>query len=187
MYCCPGRPPSSTRSKPLVIENILVPLVDNEKFRALEQAIQPPYRSGTHGSIAHAVLVGRFFAGRKDRSPGDRWSGYGHMGCCSLLAIQEVLSVDPQNRDDLDYGASSDQPEIGGKCGDRDMIGSRSIQRDNRGSTQRRSWRAVLGFWRSRASRFRRIGGSSQVTFGLNQNDENAEDRTGSPCLSMEA
>lgn len=122
MYCCPGRPPSSTRSKPLVIENILVPLVDNEKFRALEQAIQPPYRSGTHGSIAHAVLVGRFFAGRKDRSPGDRWSGYGHMGCCSLLAIQEVLSVDPQNRDDLDYGASSDQPEIGGKCGDRDMI-----------------------------------------------------------------
>ena len=122
MYCCPGRSPSSTRPKPLVVEDVPVPLVDNEKFRELEQVIQPPFRSGKHGSIARAVLVGRFFAGRKDRLRGDRWSGYGHMGCCSLLAIQEVLSVDPQNRDDLDYGATSDQPDIGGKCGARDLI-----------------------------------------------------------------
>ena len=35
------------------------------------------------------------------------------MGCCSLLAIQEIVSASPQDRDDLDYGASADQPEIG--------------------------------------------------------------------------
>lgn len=34
------------------------------------------------------------------------------MGCCSLLAIQEVRSVDLQDRVDLDYGASADQPDI---------------------------------------------------------------------------
>jgi hypothetical protein len=144
MYCCPGGPPSSTRSKPLVIENISVPLVNNENFRALEQAIQPPFRSGKYGSIAHAVIVGRFFAGRKDRFRGDQWSGYGHMGCCSLLAIQEVLSVDPQNRDDLDYGASPDRPAIGKKCGYRSIMslgGSKRIiddqQRADRGQ---RTW-----------------------------------------------
>jgi hypothetical protein len=40
------------------------------------------------------------------------------MGCCSLLAIQQIKSVSPQDRDDLDYGASPDQPNIGRKrCG----------------------------------------------------------------------
>lgn len=34
------------------------------------------------------------------------------MGCCSLLAIQEIKSADAQNRSDLDYGASADQPDI---------------------------------------------------------------------------
>jgi hypothetical protein len=34
------------------------------------------------------------------------------MGCCSLLAVQEVKSVDSQDRDDLDYGASANQPDI---------------------------------------------------------------------------
>jgi hypothetical protein len=33
------------------------------------------------------------------------------MGCCSLLAIQQVRWVSPQDRDDLDYGASYDQPD----------------------------------------------------------------------------
>lgn len=44
---------------------------------------------------------------------GTYWGGYGHMGCCSLLAIQEVKSVNPVDRDDLDYGASVDQPDVG--------------------------------------------------------------------------
>jgi hypothetical protein len=44
------------------------------------------------------------------------------MGCCSLLAIQEVKSVDTQVRDDLDYGASNDQPDIGkAGCGFRSL------------------------------------------------------------------
>lgn len=45
-------------------------------------------------------------------SEGTSWGGYGHLGCCSLFAIQEVKSVSPQDRDDLDYGTSVDQPDI---------------------------------------------------------------------------
>jgi hypothetical protein len=67
-----------------------------------------------HGSIVHATLVGRFFSGRLIKYPkGSSWGGYGHMGCCTLLAIQGIKSVDVQNRDDLDYGAGFDQPDIG--------------------------------------------------------------------------
>ncbi len=61
----------------------------------------------------HVTIVGRFFSGEKVRYPGgESWSGYGHMGCCTLLMIQQVLSVDPHNRNDLDYGAAADQPNI---------------------------------------------------------------------------
>jgi hypothetical protein len=44
------------------------------------------------------------------------------MGCCSLLAIQEIKSVSSQDRDDLDYGAFADQPDIDKTgCGYRDL------------------------------------------------------------------
>lgn len=53
-----------------------------------------------------ATLVGRFFAGNPIRVRENVfWRGYGHLGCCSLLAIQQVLSVEPQDRTDPDYQA----------------------------------------------------------------------------------
>lgn len=71
-----------------------------------------------------ATLVGRFFSGEKvtyeDRV---RWGGYGHMGCCSLLAIQQVASVEPQSSTEMDYGFEPEQPDIGkGKCGSYDTL-----------------------------------------------------------------
>ncbi len=45
------------------------------------------------------------------------------MGCCTLLAIQEVRSADTENRKELDYGASADQPTIEKVgCGYRDLL-----------------------------------------------------------------
>ena len=112
MYCC-GETADRHRPKQLTVENIPIPLVENEQFREFDRLVQPPFRSGRTGAITHATLVGRFFSGRKTVYPkGTFWGGYGHMGCCSLLAIQEVKSVDAQSRDDLDYGASNDQPNI---------------------------------------------------------------------------
>jgi len=116
-YCC-GPTAGKTRPKELRVEGIPVPLVDNDLFKQFDREIQPPIRSGNFGSIVHATLVGRFFAGTKIQEEHESgkgptfWGGFGHMGCCSLLAIQEVKSVVPQDRDDLDYGASADQPDI---------------------------------------------------------------------------
>jgi hypothetical protein len=107
MYCC-GVTPSHTRPKPLVVEKIPVTLLDDETFRRFDEMIQRP-----RGSVVHATVVGRFFAGKQVKWPaGTFWGGYGHMGCCSLLAVQQVVSVDPQDREDLDYVPSPDQPNL---------------------------------------------------------------------------
>jgi len=90
MYCC-GVTADRSRPKELKVEDILIALTDDEHFREFDKLIQPPFRSGVHGSLVHATLVGRFFSGRLIKYPkGTYWGGYGHMGCCSLLAIQEV-------------------------------------------------------------------------------------------------
>jgi hypothetical protein len=101
------------------VEDIEIPLVEDDTFREFDRLIHIP-----PDSMVHARIVGRFFAGRKDRliHP-DTWGGYGHMGCCSLLAIQQIESVDSRERDDLDYRASPDQPaEKEAKCGYQDLV-----------------------------------------------------------------
>jgi hypothetical protein len=122
MYCC-GVTADRNRPQEMVLENIPIPLVENDQFREFDKQIQPPFRSGRHGSIVRATAVGRFFAGRQVHYPKTTfWGGYGHMGCCSLLAIQEIKSVSSQDRDDLDYGASPDQPNIDKTgCGYREL------------------------------------------------------------------
>jgi hypothetical protein len=113
MYCC-GPTAGKSRSQGLVVEDIPIPLVEDDQFRQFDKQIQPPFRSERYGSIVHATLVGRFFSGTKQQLGNGKsfWGGYGHMGCCSLFAIQQIKSVSPQDRDDLDDGASFDQPEM---------------------------------------------------------------------------
>jgi hypothetical protein len=122
VFCC-GVTPDKHRSEELVVENIPISLTKNEEFREFDKQIQPPFRSGSYGSIVHATVVGRFFAGKQIHAPkAIYWGGYGHMGCCSLLAIQQIKSVSPQDRDDLDYAAAPDQPDIDKTgCGYRDL------------------------------------------------------------------
>jgi hypothetical protein len=68
------------------------------------------------------------------------------MGCCSLLAIQEILSVDPQDSPDLDYGASPDQPDTDrmGCGGYQDLVSlepySEAIEVQNRAEEGRPIW-----------------------------------------------
>jgi hypothetical protein len=123
MYCC-GVSADRTRPKPLEIEGVTVELIADEKFQQFDRLVHRP-----QDSMVHATLVGRFFSGQRQELSGGllpegyRWSGYGHMGCCSLLAIEKVLAVDPQDRKDLDYGAWPDQPDVDKlECGYQDLI-----------------------------------------------------------------
>jgi hypothetical protein len=114
IYCCG---PSNARSRPkeLVVDGVSIPLVDNEQFRQFDKLIHDE-----SDTVVYATVIGRFFSGEKQHYPsgGWGWGGYGHLGCCSLLAIQQILAVDPHDRDDLDYRASPDQPDLDKlKCG----------------------------------------------------------------------
>jgi hypothetical protein len=122
IYCC-GPTAGTSRKEELKVESVPVQLVDDDLFEKFDREIQSPHR---YGSIVRATLEGRFFAGRKESYPNGStgWVGYGHMGCCSLLAIQEIHAVAPQDRHDLDYGESADQPDIDkAGCGYQDLTG----------------------------------------------------------------
>jgi hypothetical protein len=114
VFCCGGSG-ERTRRKEMKVEDISIPLVEDENFRKLDRLLQVP----PSYAIAHATIIGRFFSGKEISYPkGKRWGGYGHMGCCSLLVIQQVVAVDPHDRDDLDYESFVDQPDVDKlKCG----------------------------------------------------------------------
>ena len=103
VYCC-GVPATRTRPEPAVVEDITTSLVNDANLRAFENFLQLK-----ESSINRITILGRFFAGDKESTPrGDRWRGYGHLGCCSLLVIQQVISVDTQIRNGLDYSSLDD-------------------------------------------------------------------------------
>lgn len=87
VYCCGVK---AARTAPLVVEGLETRLIENALFRRFDARVR------TQGDVRfRAQLIGRFFAGVKQRTPnGDVWGGYGHFGCCSLLVIEQVLAVD---------------------------------------------------------------------------------------------
>jgi hypothetical protein len=88
-YCC-GVKAGTPRGTALVVEGIATRLIDDALFRRFDGAV----RGRNHVSV-RAHLIGRFYAGLKQHTPkGDLWGGYGHLGCCSLLVIQQVLAVE---------------------------------------------------------------------------------------------
>jgi hypothetical protein len=120
IYCC-GSSNARTRPKELVVEGVSIPLVDDEQFRRFDKLIHDEA-----DTVVHLTIVGRFFAGQRDPNAGGsgNWGGYGHFGCCSSLAIQRVVSLDPHDRDDLDYRDSPDQPDLDRlKCGTYQQLG----------------------------------------------------------------
>lgn len=107
MYCC-GVSADRTRPQPLKVENIPISLTVDEQFQQFDKLIQKEYNT-----IIHATIIGRFFSGEKQVYPkAVFWGGYGHMGCCTLLAIERVVSVDQHDRNDVDYSASDNLPEL---------------------------------------------------------------------------
>jgi hypothetical protein len=107
VYCC-GETIANSRSEPLVVEDIPIPLLDDENFKTFNKLLQRP-----PDSIVHSTIQGRFFSGEKSVLPGGTfYGGFGHFGMCSLLAIQQIIEVDSKESRYLDYRSSTDQPNI---------------------------------------------------------------------------
>jgi hypothetical protein len=140
MYCC-GVTAQRSRPQRLVVENISIELVEDDRFKQFDKLIQR-----RPDSVVHATIVGRFFSG-KLITYGARpyWGGYGHMGCCSLLVIQEVLSVDPHDSPELDYGAFPDSPDLDDRCTGYEILhellpGDRLIKAQQRADAGTDDW-----------------------------------------------
>jgi hypothetical protein len=91
IYCCPGSP-ERRRPQNLIVEDIPIPLTDDKRFRTFDRLIQ--HRPS---ALVQATIVGRFFSG-------DQKSGYGHFGIFSLIAIQQILAVEPRDPKKLEKG-----------------------------------------------------------------------------------
>jgi hypothetical protein len=88
MFCC-GFSPSNTK-KPLIVQGVPVPLVEDDLFRHFDTLLHSKPRKEVS---VHATVRGRIFVAPQKIGQ-LTFAGYGHMGCCMLLAIEQVLSVD---------------------------------------------------------------------------------------------
>lgn len=109
MYCC-GVGRERSRPEQLVVEQMQIPIVRDAKLSYFDRLVQQE-----PDSIVHVTLRGHFFSGEKEQLPGGtRWVGYGHFGLYSLLAIEQVKSVDPQDLPGVDVRSSGPHPPISG-------------------------------------------------------------------------
>lgn len=109
MYCC-GVGRERSRPEPLAVEQMQIPIVRDAKLTYFDRLVQQE-----PDSIVHATLRGHFFSGEKEKLPGGtRWVGYGHFGLHSLLAVEQVGSVDPQDLTDVDIRSSGPHPPLSG-------------------------------------------------------------------------
>jgi len=89
MYCC-GITPSKEK-KQLVVDGISVSLVRDELFQRFDTLLHS--KPDKEMSI-RATVRGRIFVSQVSIGQIHRFGGYGHMGCCMLLAIEQVVALD---------------------------------------------------------------------------------------------
>lgn len=82
------------RSEKLTIDSIPTTLMDDAVFQKFNQLIS----SMADRPQARVTLIGRYFAGHPEQIADYKlWKGFGPMGCCTLLVIQQVVSVKGNN------------------------------------------------------------------------------------------
>jgi hypothetical protein len=96
MYCC-GVSPHPNRGDLLTIDGIHLDLIDDDVFRAFDKQLHSIPTKHEPSVTVQATLRGRIFARHEgimgtQQNPG--WRGYGHMGCCMLFVVTQVVSVE---------------------------------------------------------------------------------------------
>lgn len=97
MYCC-GFSPKPDRPKTLVVDGISLELVNDQTFKDFDKQLHPKHPMLRGSDTVRATMRGRIFGkyegiGGTQQNPS--WRGYGHMGCCMLFVVTQVVSLDP--------------------------------------------------------------------------------------------
>jgi hypothetical protein len=96
-YCC-GLAPDPRHPTKLAFEGYTIPWKDTPGARLLRTRMASLTERTSDTLEFRADVVGRFFAGTLEKRSWDGksyWGGYGHMGCCTVIAVQEVRSLVP--------------------------------------------------------------------------------------------
>lgn len=148
IYCC-GTAPQTKREKDVVVEGMSIQLMEDDNYRQFSKMLtqRSDLEGDTNGRVVYATLVGRFFSGRENRYPGGRsWGGYGHMGCCSLFVVQQVVSVKKNYVRGLDYSSSGSSPDT-----DKEGCGNYTILKTDVPAVQIENQRRAdngMDYWR---------------------------------------
>ena len=94
-YCC-GDTTKPRRFASLRVDGIQVPLVQDDVFRHFDKVLHTAPKPGQSVTV-DATMQGRIFARqtRLGSNTPEYWRGYGHMGCCMLFVVTQVVSVGP--------------------------------------------------------------------------------------------
>ena len=78
------------RFEKLAIDDISTMLVDDALFKKFNKLVS----SMVDRPQVRVTLIGRYFAGHPEQIAGFKlWKGFGPMGCCTLLVIQQIVDV----------------------------------------------------------------------------------------------
>jgi hypothetical protein len=97
MYCC-GVSPKPDRPDTLVVDGISLDLINDDVFREFDKRLHPKHSKQGSSDTVRARMRGRIFGryeGIGGTTQNPRWRGYGHMGCCMLFVVTQVVSVEP--------------------------------------------------------------------------------------------
>jgi hypothetical protein len=96
------------KNRPKTFESLELPLNKDRDFDALQKLLETAQKSGKT-KMLHAILIGKYFSGKPTKTASGETvrSGYGRMGCCSLLIIEEVGTVGPDLEEPVDFSPVS--------------------------------------------------------------------------------
>jgi hypothetical protein len=89
VYCC--GPTKGKEKKPLIVQGISVPLVRDDVFQRFDNLL---HSNSSKPISVRATVRARIFVAKESVNGRTLYAGYGHMGCCMLLAIQQIVSVE---------------------------------------------------------------------------------------------
>ncbi len=90
------------------VDGLGLPLNKDRDFDAMQKLLQEAEKSGKT-KMLRATLIGKYFPGKPAYTASGEpiRSGYGHMGCCSLLVIEEVAVVGSELEEPVDFSPIS--------------------------------------------------------------------------------
>ena len=106
-----GGTPRPATGNPCTFDGLELPLKRDRDFDLMQKLLQAAEKAGKT-KMLRATLTGKYFSGRPTKLASGETirAGYGRMGCCSLLVIEEVAKVSSELEEPVDFTPVAPDP-----------------------------------------------------------------------------